>query len=331
MKKIFGIFLALIILLTNCLQAFAGSIPEDLMDDDNAKLYIGIIEDFSEEEIPSAPCVKVISANIKSIEKIKGDVQIGKTYFYENANIYTKLEEGKEYLIADIDENNIYAYDIKSKTDKKLKLVNSDKYDMVKRLEDYINEGAYSLAEKERSELGLKKSFSEYIGATLQTAESVYYNIGGKKYEVDKEKFFEKADKIIIKNVKDDMLKQTDYDDNSWQENMIYITVDMKKDDKKQDDYLMNSYACVSKYGEVDRCSLYMSRLPCKDYQMEIEDVASLYKLLPISVSANYVEPSLEEKAELNKTMYLIILFFCCEFVVLIITAYYFVRKKSRR
>ena len=107
MKKTVLVFVILIITCSFYLIADAGSIPEDLLSDDNAKLYIGTVESFTEEQIPSSPYVKVTSATVTPKQVIKGDVQIGKSIVYGTTNIYSKLEQGKQYLLADIDENNI--------------------------------------------------------------------------------------------------------------------------------------------------------------------------------------------------------------------------------
>ena len=166
MKKTICMILSLFIIWAITLTAFAGSIPEGLLVEDEAKLYIGTVEEFQDEEIPSAPYIKVTSASVKPVEKIKGDVEIGKTITYNRTNIYMKLEKGIEYLFADFDENNVYAYEIKSKTDGKIQLVDSDKYDMVNRLENNINNGSYTHAEEERQKpnfVTLKTPFPDTI------------------------------------------------------------------------------------------------------------------------------------------------------------------------
>ena len=165
MKKIIGFICIIVITLTMTISVFAGSIPEDLLSDDEAKLYVGRIEDFTDEETPSAPYVKVTSVSITPVEKFKGDVEVGKARAYDKTNMHLKLEKGKEYLIADIDENNLYAYEIEYKTEKEIKLVNSRKYEMVQRLENYLNEGAYARAEQERSDIGNQISFAEFLFA----------------------------------------------------------------------------------------------------------------------------------------------------------------------
>ena len=331
MKKLICIVGVFITILTMTITVFAGSIPEDLLHSDDAKLYIGTVEGFSYEEIPSSPYIKVITLAVKPIEHIKGDVEIGKTITYKDTNIYMNLVEGKDYLIAYLDQHNIYAYEIKSKTNDKVTLVDSNDYDMVQRLEEYLNDGLYADAEKERSTIGLEVTLSEYMEAKIDIAEKVSFNIGGKKYNIDKDEFFKLADEIKVENVKNDVLQQTDYGENSWQENMIFITVDLKEGHTVYKGDSPFAIAAISKYGEVSHNAVQMSLLPSKDYQMEIEDVAKLYKLLPLEVSAKYVEPTVEEKTELNNRNNIIAGASVLTLVALGLIGYFVFKQKARR
>ena len=331
MKKLICIVSVFITIFTMTFSVSAGSIPEDLLHLDDAKLYIGTVEGFSYKEIPSSPYIKVIALAVKPIEHIKGDVEIGKTITYKDTNIYMNLVEGKDYLIAYLDQHNIYAYEIKSKTNDKVTLVDSNDYDMVQRLEEYLNDGLYADAEKERSTIGLEVTLSEYMEANADIAEKVCFNIGGNRYEIDKDAFFMLADEIKVENVKNDVLQQTDYGENSWQENMIFITVDLKEGHTVYKGDSPFAIAAISKYGEVSHNAVQMSLLPSKDYQMEIEDVAKLYKLLPLEVSAKYVEPTVEEKTELNNRNNVIVGVSVITIVVLGLIVYLVFKKKARR
>ena len=51
------------------------------------------------------------------------------------------------------------------------------------------------------------------------------------------------------------------------------------------------SFAAVSRFGEVDRYGLMMSRLMNKDYEMKTEDLQKLYSLFPKDVQKNIVAP----------------------------------------
>lgn len=289
MRKIISLLSVFVIMLTMTVSVFAGSIPEDLLSDDEAKLYVGRIEDFTDEETPSAPYVKVTAVSITPVEKIKGDVEAGKTIEYDYTNMHLKLEKGKEYLIADLDENNLYAYEIEYKTEKEIKLVDSRKYDMVQRLENYLNEGAYSRAEQERSDIGNQISFAEFLFAKPladSNVKKVTFRVQDELCEVTFDEFEKLAKEIMITNVKngrlhDEIAKPEQPD--PYKTN-LYIEL---LDENEQ----LVSYAAVSRHGEVDRYALMMSRLMSKDYEMKREDLQKLYSFLPNDVQKNIVVP----------------------------------------
>ena len=289
MKKIIGFICIIVITLTMTISVFAGSIPEDLLSDDEAKLYVGRIEDFTDEETPSAPYVKVTSVSITPVEKFKGDVEVGKAIAYDKTNMHLKLEKGKEYLIADIDENNLYAYEIEYKTEKEIKLVNSRKYEMVQRLENYLNEGAYARAEQERSDIGNQISFAEFLFAkplSDSNVKKVIFRVQDEICEVAFDEFEKVAKEIMITNVKNEALhdeKAKPKQPDPYKTNLYIELLDGNEQ--------LVSYAAVSRYGEVDRYALMMSRLMNKDYEMKKEDLQKLYSLLPKDVQKNIVVP----------------------------------------
>ena len=112
---------------------------------------------------------------------------------------------------------------------------------------------------------------------------------------------------------------------------MIFITVDLKEGHTVYKGEFPFAMAAISKYGEVSHNALEMSLLPSKDYQMEIEDVAKLYKLLPLEVSEKYVEPTVEEKTELNNRNNVIVGVSVITIVVLGLIVYLVFKKKARR
>ncbi len=292
MKKIISLIGMVAIMLSMTLTAFAGSIPEDLLTDDNAKLYIGMIEEFTDEEIPSSPYIKVTSVSITPIKKIKGDVEIGKAIQYDKTNMYLKLEKGKEYMIADIDEHNLYAYEIKSKTEKEIKLVDSEKYDMVQRLENYINEGAYARAEHERATLGIQISFAEFLFAKPMSSSNikkVILRYQDELHEVDVDVFEKVAKEIMIANAKNSALYESGRED--AYKTVLYIEL---VDENEQ----LVSMAAVSRFGEVDRYGLMMSRLMQKDYEMKTKDLQKLYSLFPKDIQKNIVAPEEIQSSE---------------------------------
>lgn len=331
MKKVHSIFIIVIMLLSMSFTAFAGDVPEGLLYEDNAKVFLGTVANYTTKDIPSAPYTIIDTVEVIPTEKIKGDVEIGFKKTYSRCHSSLELKSDTEYLFGYFDENNFYIYEIESRNDGQFKLVGSDDHDMTMRFEEYLNDGLYADAEKERSSIGLEVTLSEYMEADIDIAENVSFNIGGNRYEIEKDAFFKLADEIKVENVKNDALRQPDTGDNSWQENMIFITVDLKEGHTVYKGDLPFAMAAISKYGEVSHNAVHMSLLPSKDYQMEIEDVAKLYKLLPLEVSAKYVEPTVEEKTELNNRNNIIVGASVLTLVALGLIGYFVFKKKARR
>ena len=331
MRKLFMLSVLIILFLTTSLTTFAGDVPEGLLYEDDAKVFLGTVANYTTKDIPAAPYTIINTVEVIPTEKIKGDVEIGVKETYSRCHSSLELKSNTEYLFGYFDENNFYIYEIKSRNNGQFKLVGSDDYDMTMRFEEYLNDGLYADAEKERSTIGLEVTLSEYMEAKIDIAEKVSFNIGGKKYNIDKDEFFKLADEIKVENVKNDVLQQTDYGENSWQENMIFITVDLKEGHTVYKGDSPFAMAAISKYGEVSHNAVHMSLLPSKDYQMEIEDVAKLYKLLPLEVSAKYVEPTVEEKTELNNRNNIIAGASVLTLVALGLIVYLVFKKKTRR
>ena len=200
------------------------------------------------------------------------------------------LEKGKEYLFGYIDENNFYAYEIKSRDEKSIKLVDADKYDMTKRLEDYLNDGAFAMAEQERSTIGNQISFAEFLykkpSLSSSGVEKVSLRIQDDVCVIDKDKFFEVAEDIMITNVKNDILQDTKPHSSITDayKTVLYVEL-LDANDKTV------YFGAVSRHGEVDNYGLFMSRLMNKDYEMKTEDLSKLYSLLPNEVQKKIIAP----------------------------------------
>lgn len=273
MKKLISLISIITIFLTMSVSVFAGAIPESLLSEDGAEVFIGRVEDVKfKEEIDTVDVIPTV--------KIKGEVEIGKKETYTRYDSVLMLEKGKEYLFGYIDENNFYAYEIKSRDEKSIKLVDSDKYDMTKRLEDYLNEGAFAMAEQERSTIGNQISFAEFLykkpSLSSSDVEKVSLRIQDNVCVINKDKFFEVAEDIMVTNVKNDILYDTKQNPDSTDayKTVLYVEL-LDANDKTV------YYGAVSRYGEVDYYGLFMSRLMNKDYEMRPEDLSKLYSLLP--------------------------------------------------
>jgi len=293
MKKTVSMAGILLIIFAMCISVFAGDIPETVLNDTNAKLYIGRVDGrttLAEGTMPYEEN-KVINIDITPIYKYKGDVKIGVSESYKKHNFGTFIPENdKEYLFAYIDENNFYIYDIESWSEKNIKLVDSDKYDMTKRLEVYINDGGFAMAEQERSTLGEQITFEQFLCEKPLLSDldvdKVSLRYQDDVYEVNKEEFLNLAQSIKITNVKDDTLYEVKADPNTKDayKSVLYIEL---IDNNNQ----LVSFCAVSRFGEVDRYGLFMGRLMAKDYEMKPEDLSKLYSLFPASVQKRIMRP----------------------------------------
>lgn len=291
MKKRISFISVLVILLTMSVSVFAGDIPESLLSQDGAKVFIGTVEDVRlKGEISFSSNAEIDAVEVIPTEKIKGNVEIGIKETYTRCDSVLMLEKGKEYLFGYIDENNFYIYEIKSRNEKTIKLVDSDKYDMTKRLEDYLNEGAFAIAEQERSTMGNQISFAEFLykkpSLSSSDVKKVTLRYQDELHEVDKEKFFQIAEEIMITNVKNDTLYDVKANPNSTDAYKTVLYVELLDENDKCVDY-----GAVSRFGEVDRYGLFMGRLMAKDYEMKTEDLSRLYSLLPTDIQKNIVKP----------------------------------------
>ena len=292
MKKIVMFLGALLILIATCISVLAGDIPETVLNNDDAKLYIGKVDGrttLAEGTVPYKEN-KVIYIDITPVYKYKGDVKIGVSERYEKHNFGTFIpEKGKEYLFAYIDENNFYIYDIESWSEDNIKLIDSDKYDMTKRLEVYINDGGFALAEQERSTLGEQITFKQFLFEQILSdldVDKVSLRYQDDVCEVDKEEFFKLAQSINITNVKDDTLYEVkaNPDTKDAYKTVLYIELFDKNDQPV-------CFGAVSRFGEVDRYGLFMGRLMAKDYEMKPENLSKLYSLFPSSVQERIITP----------------------------------------
>jgi len=291
MKKLISLLSVVSILLTLSISVFAGDVPECLLSEDDAKVFIGTVDNVTlKGDISFSSQAEIDTVTVIPTEKIKGDVQIGVKETFTRCDSILTLEKGKEYLFGYIDENNFYIYDIKTRDEKTITLSDSDKYDMTKRLENYLNDGAFAMAEKERSTLGEQISFAEFLyeksPLSSSSVEKVILRLQDELHEVDKDEFFRIAERIVITNVKNEPLHDIvakPKQPNPYKTN-LYIEL-LDKNDQ------LVYFAAVSRLGEVDRYGLFMSRLMAKDYEMEAEDLSKLYSLFPVDIQKEIKSP----------------------------------------
>ena len=160
MKKLISFICMTMILLSMSITAFAGSIPEDLLHFDDAKIFFAeVIGTYNTKE--GVPRIEVMPVKV-----VKGDVGIGgeKAIVYNNPNTVGdfKVKEGNVYLFTYFDENNpTDIFEVTSYDTSTLKLKNVEG-DMWMRFQKHLNNGDYEEAEKERRErLGLLDELME--------------------------------------------------------------------------------------------------------------------------------------------------------------------------
>ena len=280
MKKIISFICMTMILLSMSMTAFAGSIPEDLLHSDNAQIFFAeVVYYHPDKENPDI--------ELSPVKVIKGDVKTGVKLTYYNPNTIGdfKVKEGNVYLFTYFDENNpTDIFEVTSYDTSTLKLKNVEG-DMWKRFNDYLNEGIYEVAEKERSGIGKQISFAEFLyqkPLSDSNIKKVTLRYQDELHEVDVDEFENIAKEIMITNVKNDRLhdeKAKPKQPDPYKTNLYIQLLDENE--------RMVYYAAISRHGEVDRYALMMSRLMQKDYEMKIADLQKLYALFPKSVQKN--------------------------------------------
>ena len=89
MKKIICFISMIAIMLSMTMTAFAGSIPEDLLQDESQIFFAEIVYTYLDKEKPDI--------EFSPVKKIKGDVKLGSKQIAYNFNTVGefKLKEGK--------------------------------------------------------------------------------------------------------------------------------------------------------------------------------------------------------------------------------------------
>ena len=279
MKRIISLLGIIAIMLSTMLTAYAGDVPEALSYEDDAKIFIGTLKDFKlDSDKP-----KVLDVQVLPTRKIKGDVEINELQTYKMCHLGKLVQKEKEYLFGWLSDESIWAYEIISYDEKEIKIETYDEF--AKRIQDYLDEGLYARAEQERSTLGNIISFAEFLNTeplSESKVKKVTLRYQDELHEVDVDKFEKIAKEIMIVNAKNVALYEDGKDD--AYKTVLYIEL---LDENEQ----LVSMAAVSRFGEVDRYGLMMSRLMNKDYEMKTEDLQKLYSLFPKSVQKNIVAP----------------------------------------
>ena len=204
MKKLISAIGISFLLFSLCITAFAGSIPEDLLHDDNAELFFAEVVSYHPNK--ENPDIEIVPTKV-----IKGDVKKGAKLIYYNPNPVGdfKVKPGKKYLFTYFDEHNpTDIFDVTSYDTETLKLKNVTG-DMWERLEQYLNEGRFLEAQQERidrrneafEKTGKTITLTEYLGMDDISLGSIGIYCGPDAKEVDRDKFKKVADTIILSEI----------------------------------------------------------------------------------------------------------------------------------
>ncbi len=282
MKKLIGFICMTMILLSMSMTALAGSIPEEMLHDDNAQLFFAeVVYYHPDKENPDI--------EISPVKVIKGDVKTGVKLTYYNPNPIGdfKVKEGNVYLFTYFNEHNpTDIFEVTSYDTSTLKLKNVEG-DMWERFEQYLNEGRYLETEQERLDKqneglpveGENISLVELIGVPKEEAEEVKIHYQRAVYDIDVNKFYKAIDDIVLTDIKDVSLAKQNGDTVSLPYGM-YITVNG-----------FDGYAFITDDCKVDKYGLHHSDIPNGKYTMKFIDRAKITALFEVDA---YKLPPLE-------------------------------------
>ena len=94
MKKIVVSFGVIAVLLCMSVSVFAGDVPEGLLHEDTAKVFLGTVARYTTRDLPSAPYKEIDSLEVVPTEKIKGDIEIGVKQTYAKCRSSSDLKTG---------------------------------------------------------------------------------------------------------------------------------------------------------------------------------------------------------------------------------------------
>ena len=235
MKKIISLFAIIAMMFSMTLTAFGGSIPEEMLNDDNAQLFFA-------EVVYYHPNKENPDIELSPVKVIKGDVKTGGKLTYYNPNPVGdfKVKEGNVYLFTYFNEDNpTDIFEVTSYDTSKLKIKHVSG-DMWERFEKYLNEGRYLDAEHKRIDMKNRElvtgdntvSLSDYLNVDDASLGTISIYSGPRGVEAERAEFIRISDGIFLKEVKkDDIAIESGYGYHiSSPENMefVYISSDGK-------------------------------------------------------------------------------------------------------
>lgn len=315
MKKIISFICMTVILLSMSVTALAGSIPEDLLQDESQIFFAEIVYTHLDKEKPDI--------EFSPVKKIKGDVKLGSKQIAYNFNTVGdfELKEGNVYLFTYFDENNpTDIFEVTSYDTSTLKLKNVEG-DMWERFEKYLNEGRYEEAEHARLDKqnenlpveGESISLVELIGVSKEDAEKVNINYDEEVYEIDVNEFYKAIDGIMLTDIKDVGLEKEQKDGVFQIPNAMYISVNG-----------FDGYAYITDDCKVDHYAMHHSDMPVGAYTIKFVDRA---KIMALFAADEYKLPPLETPLAKDIFYGVVIGIICGSIIGIII---YAVKKKKK-
>ncbi len=161
MKKIIYIIFSLLIIHIISLTAFAGSIDIDLINNDDALVFIGSVDDYTitdeEEDYPNTE----YSVKITPCKKIKGNVVTDKAMNFDKVRTgKLKLQKNTNYLFGYMSDElyiweleyyeGLFDWELDDYTKDSIILKERHNDTISGGMQKLLNEGAFELAEKER-------------------------------------------------------------------------------------------------------------------------------------------------------------------------------------
>ena len=316
MKKIICFISMIAIMLSMTMTAFAGSIPEDLLQDESQIFFAEIVYTHLDKEKPDI--------EFSPVKKIKGDVKLGSKQIAYNFNTVGdfKLKEGNVYLFTYFDENNpTDIFEVTSYDTSTLKLKNVTD-DMWERFEKYLNEGRYEEAEharlyKQNENLPVEGEpvyLTDLLGIAKEDAEKVNIHYNEEAYEIDVDKFYKTIDGIMLTDIKNVGLEKEQKDGVFQIPNAMYITVNG-----------FDGYAYITDDCKVDHYAMHHSDMPVGAYTIKFVDRAKIMSLF--SEDAFKLPPL--ERPIAKDILYGVLIGILCGAVAGV--SIYYVKKKNKK
>lgn len=315
MKKVLCLLCIIATILSLSITVLAGSIPEDLLNEDFAQIFFAeVVYYHPDKENPDI--------EVSPVKVIKGDVNMGGKLTYYNPNTIGDFDVkvGNVYLFTYFDEHNpTDIFEVTSYDTSTLKIKHIDG-DMWERFEKYLNEGRYLDAEHARLDKqnenlpieGEDISLVELIGVPKEKAEEVKIHYQRAVYEIDADKFYKAIDDIVLTDIEDVSLEKKNGDTVSLPYGM-YITVNG-----------FDGYVFITDDCKVDKYGLHHSDIPNGEYTMKFIDRAKITALFEADA---YKLPPLETPLA-KDVFYGVVIGIICGGIVGVVI--YAVRKKKK-